>query len=313
MLHTVKPSPWMALCLWSAPAWAAPDVLRSPEGEALQRDFKVLKTVEADLDGDGKAEHLLLFRDQGNGGGLMMMKARGSAFRQLGCLYLEGHTPLDAELNGKDLAVTLENIEKPLLLTVGKELGLRDGEGDPFAGVKVTASSTLKGGEHAAANAYDQALTTSWAEGKDGTGIGESLTLEFKKPVAVGMVGIFSGAAGSAKEFKESNRMRRAVLEVQSPSNVGDDSANLDFADLGIESGGHKAEVALANKQEMKFVRLTEEDVVRLTIRVESVYLGDKKDDTHITEVSVCQLLVDSQVQQLLKKKKPAASSVKAP
>lgn len=313
MLGTVNKSAWMAVCLWATPVWAAPDVMRSPEAEALQRDFKVIKTVDADVDGDGKNEHVILFKDQSNGGGLLLMKQRGSAFRQLGCLYLEGHTPLDAELTGKDLAVSLEKIEKPLLLTLGKELGLRDGDGDPFAGVKLSASSSLKGGEHAPANAYDQDLTTSWAEGKDGTGIGESLTLEFKKPLAIGMVGIFSGAGASPKEFKDANRMRRGVLEMQSPSNVGDDSANLDFADLGIESGGHKTEVAFANKPEMKFVRLTEEDVVRLTIRVESVYLGDHKDDTHITEVSLCQLLVDSQVQQLLKKKKPAAPSVKAP
>jgi hypothetical protein len=303
---TVRATSCMALCLCSVTSWGGPDVMTTPEAEALARDFRIVKMVALDVDGDGAPEPVLVFQDPGNGGGLLVMKSGGSSYRQVACVYLEGHAPLDATLDGKDLAVTLERADRPLLLTPGRELAWRGGEGDPFARTRVSATSSLPGGAHGPGQAWDQDLSTSWAEGKDGTGIGEALVLEWPRPVAVGLLGIFSGAGPTAKEFKEANRMRRGVVEVRTTSDVGDDGANIDFADLGIASSGRKVEVSFGNKPEFRFARVTEEDVVKLTLRVESVYLGDRRDDTHVTEVSLCQLLADSRVRHMLQRKKPA-------
>ncbi|MBI5495667.1 MAG: hypothetical protein HY904_11635 [Deltaproteobacteria bacterium] len=290
---------------------AAGDVTTAPQVEALVRDFAVVKTAELDVDGDGQPESAVIFRDADNGGGLLALRWVKGNWRQVACVYLEGHLPVDASVTARELAFTFEGNDKPLVLDLGKDVGLVDREGDPFAGITVTASSSLKG-EFAPRAAFDGDVTTSWAEGKDGTGIGESISFEFKKPVHLGLVGVFTGRGTSAKDFKDNNRIRKAILETFTPSNVGDSSANLDFADLGIASGGHVAEVQLANKPELKFFRLTEEDVVKFTLRVDSVYLGDKKDDTHVAEVMFCPHIPEAQVKALAKKKR-AAAPVKAP
>ncbi len=288
--------------------WAAGDAMRSAEVEAITRDMKLVANADLDVDGDGTPEEVFFFKDGTNGGGFYAVRTKGKLLKQVACVYLEGHTPTEATVAGKDLTLTLEKEEKPLTLTMGKDVGITGGEGDPFADPKIVASSSLKGADHAPGNVFDGDLGTSWSEGKDGTGIGETLSVEFRKPAAVGLMGVFNGRGTNAKDFKDVNRVRKAVVEVSTPSNVGDSSANLDFADLGIDSGGHKVEASFNNRPEFRWFRVTEEDVLRLTIHVESVFLGDRKDDTHISEVAFCQMLADTKVKQLLKRKRPAAA-----
>ncbi len=136
--------------------------------------------------------------------------------------------------------------------------------------------------------------------------IGESITLEFKEAHRRGDARGFQRPR-RRQGVQDANRLRKALVEVSTPSSVRDSSANLDFADLGIVSGGHKVDVAFNNRPEFRWFRVTEEDVLRLTLHVEAVYLGDKKDDTHISEMALCQMLPDTKVKQLMKRKKPAA------
>ncbi|MEW5854836.1 MAG: hypothetical protein AB2A00_39030 [Myxococcota bacterium] len=284
----------------------------TPEYEALARDYRITKVLDVDLDGDVLKETLLAFRDRqddGNtAGGILVLKQKGGVLRNAGCVLLEDTYPADVGVQGKELNLQLARGDRaaddlrPLTLTLGKELGLRGDAGDPFGGIKLKASSTVRTDNADVKNVYDQDITTSWAEGASGTGIGESLTFEFPKPVGVGLMAVYPGKGTGQRDFRDFNRIHRAVLEVSTQSTTGDTSANLDFADLGIDLAGNKTEVSFANKPEMRFIKVAEPEVVKMVLRVDSVYLGDRKDDTHVAEVAFCSLLSSGEIQELSRK-----------
>lgn len=289
-----------------------------PEYEALARDYKILKVVEADLDGDDRKDSLVVFKDRqedsSTGGGFLVFRMKSGSMLPAGCLYLEDLYPADLSASGKEVVITLARGGRSgdgpgrLTLVVGKDVGLRGEPGDLLAGMKITASSTLRTEPADVKFVYDQDVDTSWAEGAAGTGIGESLTFEFKKPVGMGLVGVFPGKGTGAKDFRDFNRIHRAVLELNTQSTTGDTSANLDFADLGIDLTGNKMEVSFANRPEMKFIKVSEPEVVKIVLRIDSVYLGDRKDDTHVAEVFLCPMLGTSEIQARLKKKAKSAN-----
>lgn len=306
-----------ALCATAlaAPPAPAPQANRpnSPAVDAIARDYQLLNMVDGDVDGDGKLETFMLFADGKEGSGVLVMGTHEGAVRYRGCVYLDGVVAQDVAVVGKDLTLQLllDGVVKPYVLTVGKDVGLRGGEGDPVADAKVTASSEHKGGMNTPARAVDQDVGTSWAEGSDGTGIGETLTFQFARPFALALVGVFPGDGRGLKEFKDANRVRHLSVEVQDPAQAGDEKAGIDFADLGITAHGARTEMKFANKPEMKFVRVSEEHAQKVILHVDAVYLGDKKDDTHIAEVAFCQLVTDARIKADLRRNKRVAPDVK--
>jgi hypothetical protein len=308
----------------AAPSWAADEYKATLEYEALARDYKITKAFEEDADGDILKEAYVAFKDRQDdattGGGVLVLKMRSGALRPWACIYLETGYPADLTVaaGGKEWSLSVARGDrapddvKPLTLVVGKDVPVRGEPGDPFLGMKILASSTARSENVDVKYLYDQDVNTGWAEGASGTGIGESLTFEFKKAVGLGLVAMFSGKGTNPRDFRDYNRVHRAVLDISTQSNLGDTSANLDFADLGITSAGNKLDVTFPNRPEFKFIKVAEPEVLKAVFRIDSVYLGDRKDDTHVSEVFFCPLLSDAELDARYRKGKGKPADPKA-
>jgi hypothetical protein len=89
-----------------------------------------------------------------------------------------------------------------------KDDGLKGAKWFVHAGFTATASSYLKeadGTEHPPAHLADWERN-AWVEGRDGDGIGESVTLTLEKPAKVGRVGIQNGYTKSRALYFANNR-----------------------------------------------------------------------------------------------------------
>ena len=294
-----------------------------PEYRAIEADFVVTSVVESDFNGDAVQDNAIAYRSKGAAtpeGGLLILSSQAGSIRPVFHVFFEG--TYAAELQAKDEQLEISLVrpgptgDEQVLLTwkYGRDFFFNGDKKSALYGLQASASSTLRGGGAYASNAIDNDLDTAWAEGVAGTGVGESLTIKLAHPVKLAMLGIFPGKSTDKKAFRRANRLNRGTLEIQTESDLGDESSALDFSDLGIDVGGDTEELVLSNKPEIKFIQIKRQDAQNLIIKIDSVFLGDKDDDTYIAEVEPVPLLSRSETldRAKAKPKKSAKPTVKA-
>lgn len=141
---------------------------------------------------------------------------------------------------------------------------------------KIKASSTLtdSGGSYPAVNLKDKSFDTAWAEGVEGDGIGESLTLTLDQPMKLDAIGIVPGYAKSFSTYFNNNRIRQlsliindeTTLQAELPDEYSfykNDPAGIRYVSLG------------SYKNKIRTIRLV----------IDSVYPGTKYHDSCISEI----------------------------
>ncbi len=279
-----------AIAAGAAGAAAASD--NGPWLAALSSTFVVVDMSTGDLDGDGKDETVVCYReDTGRTqqtSGVAVYTGRAPDLRPAFHVQLDEILCEKARVSGKKLGILLSE-RKQLVWTPGEELKLRGDKGGLYAGITAKASSSAPGS--GPERAIDGDLNTVWAEGASGTGIGQTLTLTLPKPTDIGYVGIHSGSGAGSRAFFDANRIHRGSLRAKMEADVGDAAAGIDFSSLGIDAIGDRIEFTCENKPQILYIPVNRKGVVELQFRVESVYLGDKKDDTQVAEVEIVPLL----------------------
>lgn len=293
MRCVLRPLGGLALAAIAAgPAQAAAASDSGPWMAALSSAFVVVDLSQGDLDGDGKDETILCYReDTGRTqqvSGVAVLAGRGADLRPIFHVQLDEVLCEKARVSGKKLGVLLSD-RKQLVWTPGEDIKLRGDKGGLYAGLTAKATSSAPG--TSADKAIDGDLNTAWAEGASGTGIGQTLTLTLAKPTDVGYVALHSGNGTGSRAFFDANRIHRGSLRAKTEADVGDTAAGIDFSSLGIESIGDRIEFNCENKPQVLYIPVNRKGVVELQVRIESVYLGDKKDDTTIAEVEIVPLL----------------------
>jgi hypothetical protein len=295
---------WRALLVGASASWAtagaalaADNAENGPWMNALSSSYVVVDLASGDLDGDGREESVLCYRkdlssaDQGSG--VAVLAGKGADAKPVFHVQLAGVACEKARIAAGRVGVLLPG-RKQLVWGYGKEILFRSHKNSLVAAKSVTASSTLDAA-HAATKAYDNDLSSSWAEGTSGTGIGQSLTIRLTRPVDVGAVGLLCGDGNGQRAFLDRNRVHRGSIETKTEADLGDVDSGIDFSSLGISSIGDRIEFSCENKPQIVYVPVAKRGVVELSIRIDSVYLGDKKDDTHIAEIEIVPLLDPTQ------------------
>lgn len=293
MCALLRPLAGLALAAVAAgPAAAAAASDNGPWLAALSSAFVVVDLSTGDLDGDGKDETVVCYReDTGRTqqtSGVAVYGGRAPDLRPIFHVQLDEILCEKARVSGKKLGVLLSD-RKQLVWTPGEELKLRSDKAGLYAGLAAKGSSAAPG--FGPERAIDGDLGTAWAEGASGTGIGQTLTLTLPKPTDVGYVAIHSGSGAGSRAFFDANRIHRGSLRAKTEADVGDTAAGIDFSSLGIDAIGDRIEFACENKAQVLYIPVNRKGVVELQFRIESVYLGDKKDDTQIAEVEIVPLL----------------------
>jgi hypothetical protein len=274
---------------------------------AIADAFVLIDVSNGDLDGDGKDETVACYRKDRGGvpyGGVVVLKGRAPNMEPVFHAQLRARCEKVRVAKGK-LGLLLEGAQQ-LVWKNGDDIKLRDARGSFPSQIVAKASSSKPG--HAPAKALDGDLSTSWAEAAAGTGIGQTLTLRLPRPTDVGTVGIACGDGASTRGFFDNNRVHRGSLEARTEADLGDADAGVDFSALGIESVGDRIEFRCENRPGITYVNVGKRDIVELQVRIDSVYLGDKHDDTHIAEVEVVPVLTDAET---IDKAKPVKKGAK--
>lgn len=286
------------------PALAAATVARgskpSDDGpwlKALSDQFVVTDMAAGDVDGDGAEDAAVCYQVAADnpdaGGGIAILQRRRGALRPGYHVRLDRAWCDKVKIANQKVGLLLKSHltrakAKQLVWSYGKDFAFPGDEGHPLTGVTITASSSLKDDVvRAPEAAIDGDLLTSWAEAASGTGIGETLTLRFEEPVDIGYVALFPGSAAGRRAFFDHNRLHRGSFETRTKEDLGDEVAGIDFSELGIDVGGDRIEFSLENRPEVRYVAVGKQRVAQLELRIDSVFLGDKRDDTHIAEIEI--------------------------
>jgi hypothetical protein len=132
-----------------------------------------------------------------------------------------------------------------------------------------SASSSLpadRGGSYHPWSAIDGLLTSCWAEGVKGSGVGEWITLTFPGVIEVQRIGLDVGFDKDSTLFAANNRVKKATIRFSTG-----DSLELEFADSrGIQV------------RDIASVQTT-----FVTVVIDEVYPGSKYDDTSLAEIEV--------------------------
>jgi hypothetical protein len=262
----------------------------------------------ADLDGDGTQEAIVCYREPDEsvnrpGGVLILTPGLAGEWKVAWHALFENVYPKSVSASGGALTLDLlqttmgEDKTLPRVFTRGKDFFFRGEDGSPFFGAKLKASSSLKREGLKPEYAFDGDVKTAWAEGAEGTGADESLAIEFKKPVDLGLIGVLHGNFKGAKEWKDNNRLHRADVTVETSSDRYDPDSNVDFnSDLGLGLYGDKVEMDFTNKPIMRYVKLDKRKVLSVQIKITSVLLGEVNDDTYISEIDLAELIPASKI-----------------
>jgi hypothetical protein len=115
---------------------------------------------------------------------------------------------------------------------------------------------------------FDGDIATVWADGTDGDGVGENITVEFPEARRVESVIIFGGYGGSDELYYANNRVKTATLELSSGSVF-----NVVFED---DPEGKILEVSVG-----------EDNVDWFKLTINEVFPGKEYNDLCIAEISV--------------------------
>jgi hypothetical protein len=273
----------------SARAVAATD--NGPWLGALSSKFVVIDLTKGDVDGDGRDETLVCYREDvgrhEQTSGVAIFAGKAPDLRPVFHAQLEALCE-KLKVNGRKLGILLTG-NKQLVWAYGEDLKFRKDKGSALWGMAAKASSSAE--SYGVERAIDGDIKSSWAEGSSGTGLGQTVTLRLPKAMNIGMIGIYSGNGASSRSFFDSNRIHRGSIEAKTEADMGDSAAGIDFSSLGIDSIGDRLEFTCENKPQVTYFPLNKRGVIELQVRIESVYLGNKKDDTHIAEIEIVPLL----------------------
>ncbi len=133
---------------------------------------------------------------------------------------------------------------------------------------EASASSVIKqeGTDNSASKAVDGSERTSWQEGVDGDGIGESLNITLAKPYKVKYMSFQLGNWNSQEYYDKNNRPKEVQIT------VGDVTQSVTFPDGKVEYWIELSEECPASEVELV---------------IQSVYEGSKWDDTCIAEIGI--------------------------
>jgi hypothetical protein len=258
---------------------------------ALSSKFVVVDLAKGDLNGDGADETLVCYREDvertDQRSGVAVYTGKGTDLTPVFHVQLEAMCE-KVKVSGRKLGILLTG-NKQLVWTYGDDLKFRREKGSGLASMTVKASSSAPA--YPPEKVIDGDIGTSWAEGTSGTGLGQKITLRLPRPMNIGVIGIYSGIGSSSRSFFDSNRIHRGSMEAKTEADLGDTAAGIDFSALGIDSIGDRIDFTCENKPGVTYINVDKRGVVELQFRIESVYLGDKKDDTHIAEIEVVPLL----------------------
>lgn len=273
----------------SARAAAAAD--SEPWLTALSSKFVVVDLQKGDLNGDGSDETLVCYREDvgrtEQKSGIVIYQGKGANLEPVFHVQLEAMCE-KVKASGRKLGILLQG-NKQLVWNYGEEFKFKKDKNSVYAGM--TAKATSSFGGTTPEKAIDGEIGSSWAEGVSGTGLGQKITIRLPRPMNIGAIGIYSGNGSSSRAFFDSNRLHRGSVEAKTEADLGDTAAGIDFSALGIDSIGDRIDFNCENKPGVTYFHVDKRGVLELQFRIESVYLGDKKDDTHIAEIEIVPLL----------------------
>jgi hypothetical protein len=305
------------LCCGAAPAQDA-EHKKSPYYKAIALSYRITSESRGDLDGDGAYEQAVAYRQAEEAvavsGGVMVLSERAGGLRLVWHAFFKGFFPRQVSISGRTLRIDFSQVTDQgesnfeSVLEYGKHIFFRTEKGSPFFGVKITASSNLKKNALLPESVFDGDLRTAWAEGAEGTGVGETLTFEFPRPVDLGLIGVLPGNVSSKKDWLENNRLHRADVTVETHADRFDTGTDVDLdRDLGLGLYGDIVEMEFANQPVLKYFTLEKTQVVSLEIKIRSVLLGEKHDDTYIAEVDFAEMFDRDHLEKLLRGEKDTA------
>jgi hypothetical protein len=273
------------------------DFKQSPVYEGIASGYIITSAAKGQLRADGVETVVVGFRQAGESvdlsGGLLILRWNRVEWVPTWGAWFDGFYPSGITVAEKIISMKLVKTtmsgerSREYRLEYGKDfLFIHDG-GGLFDGTKVRASSTLDRQGVRAENVFDGDLKTAWAEGSAGTGIDDWISLQFKKPQDIGMVGVMPGLFnGKGREWKDSNRLQRGELKLEISEEKSDKASRVDFEkDLGLTISGDTIEMSFPNRPSVRFYEVRRKGVKELKIVITSVFLGDKNDDTYISEI----------------------------
>ncbi|RME28853.1 MAG: hypothetical protein D6806_02200 [Deltaproteobacteria bacterium] len=290
------------LVLVGPPAGAqSEDYKRSLYYRGISYHNRITKVLDSDLDSDSEPEAVVCYREPGEAvglsGGILVLENSVDGWRVAWHGYFKGCYPKCISADGNRLKIRLVEAsaagdkEWEKELERGKDFFFRDEPSSPFAKVKISASSTLDAQKSAPAMVFDGKLRTAWAEGAEGTGVGEKIVFEFAKPVDLGLIGMLQGWALSKRTWLDNNRVHRAEITAETVQDRFDTDAEIDLdEDLGLGIYGDMVEIDFGNRPTMKYARLEKKSVVSLEVKIASVLLGERNDDAYIGEVDFAEM-----------------------
>lgn len=152
---------------------------------------------------------------------------------------------------------------------------------------RIITSSCLDAFSYGALNLVDNDLTTCWAEGSEGLGIGDWVEIEFKEPVDIEFIYMANGFLLDEKTFYNNARVKKldVELDVYDPVNgYGLKMLTIEFPDLQYPDG--KTEFTDLNFEDMcQKITSYNEKVSNIKIIIKEVYPGDKFEDLCISEI----------------------------
>ncbi|NJP06741.1 MAG: hypothetical protein HC837_14540, partial [Chloroflexaceae bacterium] len=117
----------------------------------------------------------------------------------------------------------------------------------------------------------DGSLETSWVEGVDGPGVGESFTLTFPAPLLVEQIGMSIGFDRDDAIFTANNRIKQATIRF---------SNGYEFEQTFADTRGIQTFDIAPPSPELA-------EVTSVTVVIQDIYPGTRFDDTCLAEIEV--------------------------
>jgi hypothetical protein len=268
---------------------------------AIASQNTITHVVQADINNDNHDETLIGYREKDPSqhlqGGLLILAKSGVQYKVLWHALFEGLYPKLISASGDALTIDFVQPNQkeerifPRTLVRGRDFFLRTDEGNPLYKAKISASSSLSK-DTPPTNVLDGRLDTAWAEGAEGTGTDEELKIEFRKPVDLGLIGVLQGNYKSKRDWNDNNRLNRAGVTLETSSDRFDAESAVDFGkDLGMGMYGDRVDLTFTNKPVMHYFKIDKRSVVSVDLKITSVLLGEKNDDTFISEIDFAELI----------------------